>query len=339
MSGPISAALGRFQAALAAAAVAALCAGCSSGADASKLNTEGDLNGQPGTQIALFHVDNTNEYQQANIDAAKARAAELGVDLTVYTSKHDAYIQSNQIRLALQRNQFDGMIMALNSGEQQCNIAKQVIEAGLPLVLLVTGTCGGIPEGTATLVNLQTPQMYRTWWDHILSTNEPQKVGVVTLPALLDLTKNAAAAMDASMKEHPGFQIVATQYTDDTTRMAYQATQDMLTANPDLKIITSISSTMTQGIAQAVKNAGKAGQVKIYDVLGNEFVTGAIAEGLVTATVPGLPRTEGRLTIDAVVSALKGEQLPEITDPSTELKIQDGPILTSTNVNQFTPEY
>jgi len=292
-----------------------------------------------GIKMGLFGVGSANAYQRANIEGAKAAAAKYGVDLTVYTGDLDVQVQKNQLDLALNRKMYDVIVTALMSGEQLCNTVKKAVKQNVKVVLYVTTACGGVPDGVSTLVNLMTPESFRQWWDYIFTTNEPQGFAMLALDPNVDLTSINKKQMEDAMAAHPGFKLVAYQNTNDTVPGAYQVAQDMLRAHPDIKIIGSASGTITQGIVQAVKAAGKEGQIKVYDFLGNKFTLDAVKSGAVTASMPGLPYTEAYVAVEQGIKAMHGETMPKLINPASTLKITNGPILTKENVEQFKPEY
>ena len=61
-----------------------------------------------------------------------------------------------------------------------------------------------------------------------------------------------------------GFNVVYEDYADWDRVKAYDATERLLTAYPDVEVIIACSSAMAVGAAQAVDAAGRAGQVDIY---------------------------------------------------------------------------
>jgi ribose transport system substrate-binding protein len=67
---------------------------------------------------------------------------------------------------------------------------------------------------------------------------------------------------------------------------------------------------MALGIAQAVKNAGKKGQIAIVGVDGIEDALKSIQAGDMSATVSQYPYTIGQLGVEACIAAAGGKTLP-----------------------------
>src|SRR4051812_26907302 len=91
---------------------------------------------------------------------------------------------------------------------------------------------------------------------------------------------------------------------------ALNAAEDLLRSNPDVKGFFAANDQMALGISQAVKNAGKKGDVAIVGVDGIEDALKAIQTGDMSATVSQYPYTIGQLGVEACLAASKGKQLP-----------------------------
>jgi ABC-type sugar transport system substrate-binding protein len=91
---------------------------------------------------------------------------------------------------------------------------------------------------------------------------------------------------------------------------ALNAAEDLMRANPDLKGFFAANDQMALGIAQAVKNAGKQGDIEIIGVDGIEDALKAVKAGDLSATVSQYPYTIGQLGVEACLAASQGKQLP-----------------------------
>ncbi|MBS1842793.1 MAG: sugar ABC transporter substrate-binding protein [Actinobacteria bacterium] len=294
-----------------------------------------------GLKVGMFMATPTNNYVVSLEDAAKAKAAEYGMDLTIIGSNFDVQEQVNQMQLAQQRDQFEYWIVAAISGDQECGAVKAAIAAGIPVYILTGEICGtdGSDYGALGFAGVQTPEAYEEWAEYILGENEPQEFAVVTGPAENDNTRYAEEAFAKAEEKHPGFDNAGIQNTDYTTGKAFQVTQDILQSHPNLGFIASNYAGMTAGVIQAVKAAGKIGKVKIYDLLGDKTITKAIEKGEVAATLPGLPASEAEHAIESVAKAAEGEKVEPSYNPLVELKIKGGPFVTKANVAEFEPQY
>jgi ABC-type sugar transport system substrate-binding protein len=91
---------------------------------------------------------------------------------------------------------------------------------------------------------------------------------------------------------------------------ALNAAEDLMRANPDIKGFFAANDQMALGIAQAVKHAGKKGQIAIVGVDGIEDALKAVKTGDMSATVSQYPYTIGQLGVEACLAASQGKDLP-----------------------------
>jgi ABC-type sugar transport system substrate-binding protein len=106
------------------------------------------------------------------------------------------------------------------------------------------------------------------------------------------------------------FEALETVAGDWDRAKALNAAEDLMRANPDIKGFFAANDQMALGIAQAVKNAGKQGDVQIIGVDGIEDALKAVQSGDLAATVSQYPYTIGQLGVEACLAASKGESLP-----------------------------
>ena len=71
------------------------------------------------------------------------------------------------------------------------------------------------------------------------------------------------AEMKKALPNYPGLNIVTTVYGDDLSDKSYRETQGLLQTHPEVKVIIAPTSVGIVAAAQAVKDAGKIGQVYV----------------------------------------------------------------------------
>ncbi len=109
---------------------------------------------------------------------------------------------------------------------------------------------------------------------------------------------------------YPDMKMVALRPCDDLKDKAQAEATALLGANPNLKLIMAICSPAVPGAAEAVKQAGKTGKVKVIGLGLPSENRRYVKEGVTDSVI--LWRTEdlGYLTVQAVVSLVKGELKP-----------------------------
>jgi ABC-type sugar transport system substrate-binding protein len=106
------------------------------------------------------------------------------------------------------------------------------------------------------------------------------------------------------------FKPLTTVAADWDRAKALNAAEDLMRSNPDIKGFFAANDQMALGIAQAVKNAGKKGQIAIVGVDGIEDALKSIQAGDMSATVSQYPYTIGQLGVEACLAAAQGKKLP-----------------------------
>jgi len=145
---------------------------------------------------------------------------------------------------------------------------------------------------------------------------------------------------------YPNLKRVALRPCDDLKDKAQQEAATLLSAHPNLKLIMAICSPAVPGAAEALKQAGKAGQVRLIGLgLPNEnkaYVNGGVTDTIILWKTLDL----GYLAVETAAALAKGELKPGATGFRSrklgEIKIEGDQILlgepfkfTKDNINQF----
>jgi ABC-type sugar transport system substrate-binding protein len=110
--------------------------------------------------------------------------------------------------------------------------------------------------------------------------------------------------------KYPNLKMVALRPCDDLKDKAQSEATALLSANPNLKLIMAICSPAVPGAAEAVKQAGKTGQVKVIGLgLPNENKR-YVHEGVTDSVILWNTEELGHLTVQAAVAVAKGELKP-----------------------------
>lgn len=112
---------------------------------------------------------------------------------------------------------------------------------------------------------------------------------------------------DRLKEKYPKMKLVAVRPCDDLKDKAQSETTALLSANPNLKLVMAICSPGVPGAAEAVKQAGKTGKVKVIGLgLPNENKR-YVREGVTDSVILWNTGDLGYLTIHAAVAVAKNE--------------------------------
>jgi len=145
---------------------------------------------------------------------------------------------------------------------------------------------------------------------------------------------------------HPKMTMVALRPCDDLKDKAQSEATALLSANPNLKLIMAICSPAVPGAAEAVKQAGKTGSVKVIGLGLPSENRRYVKEGVTQSVILWKTVDLGYLTVQAATALAKGELKPGATSFKAgrlgEMKIKGDNILlgepfvfTQENIDQF----
>jgi simple sugar transport system substrate-binding protein len=143
--------------------------------------------------------------------------------------------------------------------------------------------------------------------------------GVPGVPALDDRVNGMLEGLAGVNVE-----IVGRGATNCTEELGINVAEDLLTANPDLDAIYSACGPPAAGAARAIENAGIAPEDIV--LVGFDFCCGeaeALAAGIEDATVAQFPSKMAELGVDALVRAIRGEEVPSLIDSGAALVTKD----------------
>lgn len=104
--------------------------------------------------------------------------------------------------------------------------------------------------------------------------------------------------------------VVSSQPADYDQNKGLTVATAMLQAHPSITGIFAANDTMGLGAAQAVKNAGKEGKVKIISVDGIEAMLKSVKTGKNTGTITQYPYAEGQMAVQACIAKVQGKKIP-----------------------------
>jgi len=108
-------------------------------------------------------------------------------------------------------------------------------------------------------------------------------------------------------EKYPGLKLVDVRPCDDQKDKAQQEATNLLSAHPNLKAIVAVCSPGVPGAAEAVKQAGKTGEVKVVGLGLPSENRAYVKEGVTQAVILWSPEDLGYLAVQAGVALAKGD--------------------------------
>ncbi|MET0714556.1 MAG: substrate-binding domain-containing protein [Mycetocola sp.] len=117
--------------------------------------------------------------------------------------------------------------------------------------------------------------------------------------------------------------VIQESAADWKREVALTAATDILAANPNVKAFFAANDDMGLGIVKAIENAGRAGEIVVVSVDGNQDALESVKAGGLTATVAQYPYAIGQLGVQACEVAAAGDDLPDTVESPTALVTAD----------------
>lgn len=159
------------------------------------------------------------------------------------------------------------------------------------------------------------------------AAGEKGQFGIVSgAPDTDTFTRWIAAIEKRQQQAYPQMELVGGIRYTTSTEQALKEAQNLMTAYPQLKGLIAVPSTAVPGVAQAVKNAGKSGQIAVSGFGSPQTAAPFLKDGSMTSTVLWDVPKLGALTVWAMKQLVEGNQI----QPSNSIEGFDAPVTYDT---------
>jgi rhamnose transport system substrate-binding protein len=147
-------------------------------------------------------------------------------------------------------------------------------------------------------------------------------------------------------EKYPKMQLLTTQPSEESQQLAFQRTQDILKAFPDVDGIWALSSVAFPGAADAVRKAGKSGKVAVIGLSTPQSMAQFVKNGTVKTVILWNAVDLGYLAMHVAHAAARGDLSPGATTIKAgrlgEKRIEGDQVIlgtpmsfTKANIDQF----
>lgn len=136
----------------------------------------------------------------------------------------------------------------------------------------------------------------------------------------------------AVLREHPGITVVDGGVDNDSIEQAKAQAAAVLAIRPGLRGYLCCDASGPIGIAQAIREAGRVGQVTAVGMDGIEPILHAIKDGVLESSVATIPDMQGSMALLMLWQAAEGIRIPQKIDTGVDL-------ITAANVDDFLAAY
>lgn len=239
--------------------------------------------GTKDTKFVMVTFLSGIEYWKGCYDGMKAAGEDLGITVD-YTGANEYDI--NQAVTVLEQviaTEPDGILLSCINPDALKKPIQKALDAGIPVITFdADSPLSGRTSFLATSNYAAGMEAARGLAELVGETGE---VGLVTLPGQLNHEERVAGFKETIENEYPDMKVVSVQDGKSDQTVAAQCTASMFQANPDIKGIFATDATAGVGVATAVKEANKVGDVKIISFDTDKGTLDCIKDGTVSASI------------------------------------------------------
>jgi rhamnose transport system substrate-binding protein len=257
--------------------------------------------------IALMPKSKGNAYFISCKNGADKAAKELGVDLVFDGPTDPDPAKQNEIIENWITLGVDGIAAACENKEGISTALKKAKAKGIKVI---TYDADALPDAREYFVNQATPEgIGTTLMDEAARLcNDQGDFAIITASlTAANMIEWQKYIEKCRSEKHPNMKMVALRPCDDLKDKAQSEATSLMSANPNLKLIMAICSPAVPGAAEAVKQAGKVGQVKVIGLGLPSENRRYVKEGVTDSVILWKTEDLGYLTIRAAKGLVDGE--------------------------------
>jgi ribose transport system substrate-binding protein len=276
------------------------------------LTAGGAASAQENYDIALISKGFQHQFWQAVKAGADQAGKDLGVTVTFEGPETESQVdrQMDMLAAALSRNP-DAIGFAALDSQAATPLLQQAKDAGIPVIAFDSGVDSDIPLTTATTDNVAAAALAADVMAELIGGSG--KVAIVAHDQTSRTGIDRVEGFSNRIKEaYPDIEVVSVQYGGGDQLQSTEITKSILLANPDLKGIFGANEGSVLGVANGKQELGSNVIIIGYD--SGAAQKALIESGVIAGAITQNPVGIGYQTVQAAVSALKGETLPAIID-------------------------
>lgn len=257
----------------------------------------------------VFSIEGlSHPFLAAQVAAAQAAADDVNANLTVISGDDDVNTQLTGLETVLGQSP-DGLLLMPATTEGLQPVLQRYSDQQIPYAFTGKGMSGVNPA-----VQFLAPygeegaKIGEFVVDHYADQEGPIKVAVIS-GITGDVSSVARTqTFKRALIESGKFEIVAEQAGEYRRQPSQDAMDAILAANPDVELVFAANDDGALGALDAIKSAGKEGQIDVVGIDGQPDMFPAIESGAALATVIHLP-SAGEAT-KLLASCIRGEEVP-----------------------------
>ena len=216
---------------------------------------------------------------EAAREGAEEAAEELGDVEIIYTGPTDTTAEGQiEVINSLIAQRVDAIAISANDPDAVVPALEKAMQRG---IVVISWDSGVASEGRMMHLNPSSNPLIGNMIVKLAADHLPDGGEVAVLSATSTSTNQNTwiEEMNKVLPDYPGIEVVATVYGDDLADKSYREAQGLMSSHPELDAIIAPTSVGIVAAAQAVEDAGKAGEINVTGLGLPSEMAGAIESG------------------------------------------------------------
>lgn len=274
-----------------------------------------------GQTFGLVVMSTNSDYWLTLKDGAQEAVDKVGGEL-IFTGPADNNDVQGQVALVenLINSKVDAILLTPLDSDALVAPVEKAMDAGIPVIIIDSAVNTENYTSFIATDNIAGGNMAMEKLIELVDGSGE----VVVVNALAGIPSNDARGIGAE-EYAKGFEdivVLEQQHCLDQAE-ALSYTENVLTANPNLKGIFGTFNRGALGAAQAILNKGKEGEVKLVAFDADPDEIRLLEEGTIDALVVQQPYEMGRMGIEFAIKALNGEDVSKTVAPDVILATKE----------------
>ncbi len=297
--------INKWVVAAAGLAAVALAAGCSSGDSGT---TATGSSGKPGKIVYIPGLTGNPFYNTVSC-GAKTEAKKLGVEFSYQGAPTFGVPEQTKILNAVLATKPGAIMISITDPTAMIGPLTAAKQAGVKVI----GIDGDLADTSVMTTNIQSDGVQG---GGLAGDALAKAVGEKGTVLIIDnatgsvISKARTDGFEKAIAKYPNMKVLPIQFSGNDVSKAASIVSTAAATNPDLVGVFGAETNNTNGALTGVREAGKAGKIKVVGYDTSDPIVAALKDGSLAGTVVQYPRGEGATGVDSAVAAMKGESVP-----------------------------
>ncbi len=280
-----------------------------------------DLELPEGIVLGSILKNQANEFWLALGDGMTSAAEANGATIDIQATRTETDT-AGQLSIAetMLQNDYNALILSPLTNECLDSAVASAKEAGLPIV---NANCEYVADADVFVGGLQIEIGHKAA-DYIAEKiGEEGKVAIIEGVSGTFTSIQRVNGFNEQIANYPNIEVVASVPADYEVEKGMNVATDILTQNPDVAALYCCNDNMALGAVEALRQAGKLGEVIVIGVDGTGDAYKSIHAGELNATVDQFPAMNGEVAVEVALRLLGGQEIPRVVSTPIEVVDED----------------